>query len=658
MSRPAPVLTTSQDDASPEGSDLARAMASHALRWLSASARHQLGEKGCRLLETEVIALVRANEVGHVCARVSSDAATRTLLESGLVGRPEFPAAHPFILDQEGRFYLHRVFDEERRLAREVLRRSQAESLPVGKAAQTLLEQTFEANARRLQGRPDRQKQAVALALLRPLVWIHGGPGTGKTSTVVNLMACLLAQAPHSRIALAAPTGKAAARLLESVHERAEAFEPMIRAALPAQAWTLHRLLGLGHARSGERSTGSGQSALPFDLIVVDEASMLDLRLAVRLFEAAGDQTRLVLLGDRHQLAAVEAGAVFAELAAQVAFTPVCAARLASLTGETAATAREVNEGVNEGAYEGMAEGGGVTEITPEGAGCTLPDTVMWLTERHRFAAGSAIDALASAVCAGDSETALSLLGQARQAELEDGGLRWIETGGSGNTNESQVLREALQGYASYRQALGGERAGTPADPVQALSAFSRFRILCAVHEGPQGVNRFNRECEEALRRLRAGAGADTAQSLSPWYPGRPVMVRRNDYRVELFNGDIGIALADSTGALQLCFATGPAQYRRVPTAQMPEHVSAFALTVHAAQGSQFEETLVVLPGQPSRVLTRELLYTALTRSTRRVIVAGSRLVIETAIRTPTRRHSGLAARIREAGPDQDSRIA
>jgi len=550
-------------------------------------------------------ALSLATGDGHVClplADLGSDADhRRVLLSSSVVGTPAAPLACPLILDDNDRLYLHRHFDYERRLARRLMRAATAPPAAVDAATQQRLNTLFGREAG-----PEGQKIAAALALRQRLVVVSGGPGTGKTTTVVNLLACLLEQNPQARIALAAPTGKAAARMSEALRQRAEHLPPALRERLPAQAATVHRLLG---AFPGGFTHDAGRP-LAIDALVVDEASMLDLALATRLLEAVPESARLILLGDKDQLAAVESGAVFAELSVDPTLSAACIDDLARLCGLPAAAI-----------VPGMP-----LEASP------LRDSVVWLTRNFRFAADSGIALAAASVRDGRSDVLLVRLRQG-----EDEALHWLDDGAAAPAAATwQCMRD---GYAAYLCTVRDARH----DVAAVTRAFERFRVLCAVREGPRGVEAINRQLADEARTLLA------PETGTPWFTGRPVMVLRNDPLLKLFNGDIGITLPGADGAPLVHFADAASGFRAVPALRLPPHETAFAMTVHKAQGSEFDEVLVLLPAQRSRVLTRELLYTALTRARRRVTLAADAAVLAATVAARTRRQSGLLARLRDA---------
>ncbi|WP_374676483.1 exodeoxyribonuclease V subunit alpha [Ideonella sp.] len=582
-----------------------------------------------------------ATSAGHVCTDVAAwrralpepptAAELAALLgRSGVVGTPDAPGSCPLILDAaqppeedapEGRLYLHRHFDLERRLATRVAAAASAAPLPVDEAAARSLRALFGAPTG---DAPDWQQVGAALALTRRLTVISGGPGTGKTTTVVNLLAALLAQSPDARIALAAPTGKAAARMTEAIRARAQALDPAIAARLPAEGSTIHRLLGAGP----EGFRHGADDPLPIDALVVDEASMLDLALATQLLEAVPPGARIVLLGDKDQLAAVEAGSVFADLSADPTLSEGCRAQLAALCAVPAA------------------------QLQPPAAArrTGLADTALWFTRNYRFAADSGIGRLAVQVRDGLADEALATLRAARDDAAEGADVRWIADDGEAPAPAAQAaLRD---GYAAYLAALRHD----PTDVAAVTQAFGRFRVLCALRQGPRGTDAVNAALTQALR---AGLASDArlgpaAAGRSPWWPGRPVMVQRNDYGLRLFNGDIGLALPDVTGAtdeLRVYFpsASEPGGFRAVAPARLPAHDTAFAMTVHKSQGSEFEHALVLLPARRSPVCTRELLYTGITRARARVTLVAGADAVRAATAAPTRRQGGLVQRLAEA---------
>jgi exodeoxyribonuclease V alpha subunit len=602
------------------GDALAEGFGRHVERWSLASGATAATAAAAR---HAAHATSTATAAGHVCITLTALGALPggpgdgahwrdVLLAAGVVGDAAAPGAMPLVLDAEGRLYLHRYFDLEQRLARRLLRAALAEAPPLGDAAvlasrlAALFDQTPPGDG------ADWQRLAAALALRGRLAVISGGPGTGKTTAVVNLLACLLTLDPDCRIALAAPTGKAAARLTEALRQRAGHLGEALRSRLPTTSYTVHRLLGVG---PGGRGFGHHVGKrLAIDVLVVDEASMLDLALATRLLEAVPDSARIVLLGDKDQLSAVESGAVFSELGVDPTLSPACVAQLAALTGTAAA----------------------LIEPPPPRAASTLRDSVVWLTRNFRFAGDSGIGRLATLINQGDARQTVECLRQGGSA-----GLRHLDDGGS--TPAAATLQAVADGHAAFIDRVRRD----PGDPVAVSQAFARFRVLCAVRDGPRGVVSIN---EAMTRRSRAALGLREGDGTSPWYVGRPVLVLRNDPLLHLYNGDIGITLPDASGELKVFFPTPDGGFRALAPVRLPAHETAYAMTVHKSQGSEFDAVLVLLPAGPHRVLTRELLYTAVTRARRHVSVCASVSVLSATIAAATRRHSGLLARLREAG--------
>lgn len=627
-------------DGSPETA-LAEGFARHVRQWsLSQGAGVEVAEAAARAAQ----ALSLATSEGHVCLMLAelgdfatpaatgapADAAAwrSTLLASGVVGTPDAPGSRPLILDDEDRLYLHRHFDFERRLARRLVRCTAP--LPAPDAAQRArtaqqLATLFAGNSGGAAQGVDWQQLATALALRGRLTIISGGPGTGKTTTVVNLLACLLDQQPDARVVLAAPTGKAAARLAEALRSRAGHLAPELQARLPSESFTVHRLLGVR-----PEGAADGDSDGPFvhhagrplalDALVVDEASMLDLALATRLLEAVPEHARIILLGDKDQLSAVESGAVFAELSADPSLSVAARGDLAALCGVAAER---------------------IVPAAPLRASA-LHDCVVWFNRNFRFAADSGIGRLAADTVAGRAEAALAWLRSG-----DDASVQWIDDAQPGLA--PATLAALVAGYAPYLAALQSGLKGAAAVDVAGISeAFGHFRVLCAVREGPRGVAALNEALGRHLR-LALASMTPAGETRSPWFVGRPVMVLRNDPVLKLFNGDIGITLPGACGGLMVFFPAADGGFRAVAPLRLPAHQTALAMTVHKSQGSEFDAVAVLLPAQRSRVLSRELLYTAITRARRQVLLAAPAEVLAAAIGAGTQRHSGLLARLRDA---------
>ncbi len=547
------------------------------------------------------------------------------LRESALVAASREDAAAdkatPLVVDARGRLYLRRYWDDERRLERAL--RARAELRP---GASRVTQGADDVSAQRASierlvprvggppsGEPDWRRVAAAVALARGLAVICGGPGTGKTTTAAQLLAVLVEDAlrgdrPAPRIVLLAPTGKAAARLGEAIRAmRAELdCTAAVREAIPGVASTIHRCLGLGGGPRLRRRNATSARRLAADVVLVDETSMVDLALMTRLVDAMPAASKLILLGDRDQLASVEAGSVLGDVCGDrdaVGYSPAFAAWLSRASGED------------------VPHAGDASATTPP-----IRECIVRLTRSTRYAEASGIAALARAVNAGDSEAALALLDAGGHPDVAR-----IEPGDSGTL--SPALREAARnGYQPFASA---------ADPREKLASLRRFRVLCAVRGGPWGVVESNRQIELLL--VAEGLIEDVGGG--PTAPGRPLLVTRNAPALGLYNGDVGL-LVRTTGAggsaLRAIFEGPEGELRELSPARLPPHEPVFAMSVHKSQGSEFDEVALLLPPRLTPLLTRELVYTALTRARVRVVIHASAEVLAGAIEQSGARSSGL----------------
>lgn len=544
----------------------------------------------------------RAIDHGHVCldlARLDPELAAAL---AAIPFWPEEPAAmlaalaasllvsdgpNPAPLVLAGtRLYLFRYWRYEHELAAAIRLRA-GTGLPAANAA-AVLDRLLASGA---MAASPAQRRAIVMAATRGLAVISGGPGTGKTTIVLALLALIqeLARAggrDFARILLLAPTGKAAARLAESMQERLVALpvDEGVRAALPTAAATIHRALGY-QPRTPTTFRHGPANPLPAEVVVVDEASMVDLALMAKLFAAVSSDARLVLLGDKDQLASVEAGSLLGDL---------CLAAGTEGEGERASTA--------------------------------LAASVAQLEESFRFAPEQGVGILVRQIKAGDSEGMLTLLdGRTPDAVLHPATLPL-----AGDIPLREAIRE---GYRSYLAA---------ADPGEALARLGSFRVLCAHRRGPAGVGALNGLCERVL------AEAGWLRPYGDWYQGRPLMVTANSYSLKLFNGDLGVVWPDpADGTLRAWFSDqAGGRLRALPVGRLPAHETAFAMTVHKSQGSEFTRVAVVLPDEPSPVLTRELLYTAVSRAKTAVTLFGAPAVLRQAVAQRVVRSSGLRQRL------------
>ena len=517
--------------------------------------------------------VVRAVRAGSVCVALAD-----VEQHSAIADLPWPPAgewlaavaASPLTVDptvlhlDDGLLYLDRYWIEECRVAEDVLALAGARRSGSVPDINRLFPDSFA-----------EQRGAAQLALSRALTVLTGGPGTGKTTTVARLLALLAEQAeldgkPRLRIALAAPTGKAAARLLEAVQLEVDALALADRERLPAlAATTLHRLLG-SRPDTSSRFRHNRENRLPHDVIVVDETSMVSLTMMARLLEAVRPDSRLLLVGDPDQLASVEAGAVLADLV--------------------------------------------------EGLTAVVDSPVATLVTPHRF--GESIGALADAIRDGDADAAVRVLAAGGEH------IEWVDV-----HQPAEVLRKVLVPHA-----LRLREAAVLGDADAALKTLEQHRLLCAHRRGPYGVAYWNRQVERWL-------SEQTDMPLwADWYVGRPVLVTANDYGLGLYNGDTGVAVLRD-GGLRAAMATsaGPVQFA---TGRLADVETMHAMTIHKSQGSQAVEITVLLPPTDSRLLTRELLYTAVTRAREKVRLVGSADQLRAAVTRRAIRATGLSRRL------------
>ncbi|QYJ80358.1 exodeoxyribonuclease V subunit alpha [Shewanella acanthi] len=562
----------------------------------------------------------------------------------------------PLILDN-GRLYLERYHHFETEVADKLRALSkQTKTIHPDDRAyiQRLLAGLFPANPNQT---IDWQKVATATALGRKLSVITGGPGTGKTTTVTKLL--LLSQTMTTyTIRLVAPTGKAAARLSESIKatkvrladelktRHIAEFTPENRTVLlealakvPEEASTLHRLLGV--IPNSPHFRHNKDNPLRLNLLIVDEASMVDLPMMHKLLSALPEEAGIILLGDQDQLASVEAGAVLADICAglkvtdanhgsfwQMRYSPEQVIHLSALTG------------FNLDQYQ---------DIEPQ-----IGDSLCMLTHSHRFKGDAGIGILANAVNRSD----LAGILQVWQQGLAE--LKWLEhsrthgqtqssfTELADNSGFSALLEQACQQYGSYLSQLQQSllHNGPLPTPSEIIASFNQYRILCATRTGDYGVEGVNAHVTKAL------AASKLINPLQEFYLGRPIIIQSNDYNLGLFNGDIGLILQDQEKPERLMahFIKADGSLLKVLPARLPSHETCYAMTVHKSQGSEFSRVALVLPPMPSPVqwqlLTKELVYTAITRAKAHFTCLGTQEVFERASSQATQRASGLATRL------------
>jgi exodeoxyribonuclease V alpha subunit len=555
------------------------------------------------LLTATVRTLFGERAGGHVCLaladwqrRPTADGAAAfpelgawraDLLASGVcepasAGEPRAP----LVLDDAHRLYLRRDFAAERTIAASIRARVRApDRMSPAALAQHLAALGLAAPAN---GGIDWQLAAIAAAARGSFSLLTGGPGTGKTTTIARLLAVLLREQVDLRVALCAPTGKAASRLHAALRARA-AEEPALQAAAErCQPTTLHRLLG--YLPFVDRFRVDANNPLRHDVVVVDEASMADPALLAVLCRALPEAARLVLVGDRDQLAAVAAGQVLGD---------VCRAAAAE-HGTTTGLAQYVQ------AATGMVLP--ARTAAPAIAGC-----VVHLRTNYRFAASLGIGAFAQSLAQRDANGAFAVL----HAGHED----------------LVIAVDADDAMCRLDDALAFAANG-PADAVAARLA--RVRILTATRHGPNGSLAWNARVEAWLER-------HGVRAQDPWYEGRPILVTQNDHQSHVYNGDLGVVVRDADGRPQVAFPLGDGSLRRLPPLRLPAHETAWAMTVHKAQGSEFDEVLLAMPDRPGPSWQAPLLYTGITRArTRAILLADDALLVPALANWPAR-SSGLA---------------
>ncbi|UPG95737.1 exodeoxyribonuclease V subunit alpha [Luteibacter aegosomatissinici] len=572
---------------------------------------------------------------GHICVDIATLGerepgladAEAWLAGTPLVASPAGDTAAPLVLDGT-LLYLRRFWRDEARVAEAILDR--LTPLPDLPGLRGELDRLFASGEKSI----DWQKVACAIAVRSAFAVITGGPGTGKTTTVVRLLGLLQTLAakggePRLRIRLAAPTGKAAARLNASIAAQVAELDvdATVREGIPAEVTTLHRLLG---SRPDTRTFHyNADNPLHLDVLVIDEASMIDLEMMAATFEALPRGARLILLGDKDQLSSVEAGAVLGDLCAR--------AEAGHYDAGTRAWLREV-------------AGADVEAWTDDASAWRLDQRVTMLRHSRRFGSDSGIGALATAINQGDAR-AVATAFDGRFADIARlgataAGVAALAIDGRG---DAPGYRHYLEWIKANRPAAGAGDDAHAAWGRGALQAYGRFQLLCATRQGDLGVAGQNERIVQGLfeRQLIPAA-------LGGWFEGRPVIVARNDYALGLMNGDIGVTLAlpDGQGGnvLRVAFLvmddTGGERLRFVTPSRLTAIETVYAMSVHKSQGSEFEHAALALPPEPSPVLTRELVYTGVTRARRHFTLLAAADILAYAVGRKTKRASGLLGRL------------
>lgn len=484
----------------------------------------------------------------------------------------------------------------------------------------------------------DWQKIAAANALYNRFSVIAGGPGTGKTTTVTKLLAALLSVDQQTHIAMAAPTGKAAARLTESIRAAksrlAESFA--VAELIPEQSYTLHRLLGW----TPKGFKYHKDNPLPYDVVLIDEASMVDMTMMAKLFSALSAKTRIILLGDKDQLSSVEAGSVLADIADANGREDLNSSARLSLLAQVCKLSTSQQKQL---------------QVQPRSE--LICDAISRLRVSYRFDDQAPIGQLAKAVNQQDLASCLQLLNNSEQIEgiqccwlaeedsQEQDDPLWQQVMVSGFSNYLNLIKRysellKLSSQSQKKQKVTGL---TDQQVVEIFSAFNSYRVLAATRQGSLGVEGLNYTIEQMLK---SQGLIHTPKGQELWYSGKPIMISQNDYALGLFNGDVGLLLPDSTGQLKVYFENSDGSVRHFLATRLPQHETAYAMTIHKSQGSEFDRVLTVFPKRFNPVLSKELLYTALTRAKSQFDLVINQKVLKQTLQKKIHRESGLSEKL------------
>lgn len=582
----------------------------------------RISKKENPLLFLTLAFLSRETSAGHICLDLSEYADKplidkkkdivfpalsewqKNLMVVSSVGKPG--EKKPVILDESGRLYLFRYWQYETDLAEALIKRTKTEKIPPDSSF--VLEMINKYFPGTKDKDSDMQKAAALTALIKNLCIICGGPGTGKTTTVAKILALMLeCRQKELKIALAAPTGKAADRLQKAIaSSKAKLpYSEKIISCIPETASTLHRLLGTIPNASSFRH--NKDNFLPYDVVVIDEASMIDLPMLSKTFSATAPETSIILIGDKDQLASVESGAALGDICTKDAVnffsSDICKVFSSSAGIEIISSSEKTSPPV-------------------------LSDCIVELDKNYRFKNNSNIFKLSSAINKGDISKTLAVLEEARDD------VSHIQTSFQAHikTHLSNIITNS---FLPFIKAPSCEIA---------LQLLDQFRILCALRKGPYGTVGINSLIEKKLVEM------NHIDPGSRFYHGRPIMITQNDYTLKLFNGDTGIIFndPDKKRETKAYFKANDNLIRSFPPSALPEHETVYAMTIHKSQGSEFDNVMLVLPENESPVLTRELLYTAVTRTKEKIQIIGSEKIISYAVSRNIERRSGLKDRLEE----------
>jgi exodeoxyribonuclease V alpha subunit len=563
-------------------------------RQLSESIAHICKIESNPLLEKSISLLISALDEGSIRISMLTNLSAskeksvaswqKKLIETGAASKA--PGYAPLIIDGD-QLYLARYYHYQSQLKHILIELGNTAVPEIGhKKATKIIANLFPEG----ETQPSWQKVAAVLALKKSLCVISGGPGTGKTTTMLRVLATLCEVSPHQlRIRLAAPTGKAAMRMQESIRDNLTKLNCSddIKQQLSVDACTLHRLLGYRpHSVKFRHNTNH---PLALDVLVVDESSMVDSAMMAKLLSAIPKGAKVILLGDKDQLEAVAPGSPFTEICQQAGFSQSFAKELSEMAD------------VDFSYFSGDES---IISAEPQ----PLADNIIFLRHSYRFDSKSGIGQLANAVNQGQFKESIALMKGDQHSDINWVDYQPSDYRGYNKPDTDPLVKRVQQGFKSYLEALKED------DLTTIFNAFSHFCLLAAARQGYSGVEDTNALAQSAL-----GFPNDTK-----WYHGRPVMVTRNDYQVALFNGDVGICLDLNKEGLRVYFPSMH-EYRDFTPSRVPQHETAFAMTIHKSQGSEFEEVLIILPESNSRVLEKSLLYTGITRAKKHVTLWGKK---------------------------------
>ena len=560
-----------------------------ALDFQLADLLQQLNNKKSKQLYRVTLKISKRTREGRIALACDANQ-TNDLLRHNVVGVGE---EYKPLTMENGFLYLRRYWSYQQRLAEQVDSRLWFDISKKTNSQQQWIKQRlqyyFSKDNRADSQEVNWQQTAAALVLASRFLIISGGPGTGKTTTITRILALLIEQCQNTnlqqplRFSLAAPTGKAAMRMSESIREsiqrEGEQLTAEIRANIPQEASTIHRLLG--YIPNSIEFRFNKHNHLATDIVIVDEASMIDLALMTKLFEAIPPQAKVILLGDKDQLSSVETGSVFTDL---------CALANNQYRSEIADYLQEV-------AGDTVEQGGSVSGL--------IDDHIVCLVKSWRFDDASGIGNLSKAVNQGDSKQALAILADKEFAEV-------------GLLHPTDLTTHPF--IDPWQHYLNAVKSGVPITDL--FTAFNRFRILSALRKGMNGCVYLNSQLEKQFtqkNQLHTG---------KRWYHGRPIMITENSYRTGLFNGDIGITLYDrSSNETKVWFQTSEGEKGFSPV-RLPQHETAWIMTIHKSQGSEFERVLMILPTENTPILTRQLIYTGITRAKKQLEIISDESIL------------------------------